>query len=43
MRDWPVEGTTGYEFANLLLGILVDPAGEGAMDEAYRSFVGRSA
>src|SRR6516165_2524151 len=27
-EDWPVEGTTGYEFANLVLGLLVGPLGE---------------
>ena len=27
-EDWPVEGTTGYEFPNLVLGLLVDPLGE---------------
>ena len=39
--DWPVAGTTGYEFTNLLNGLFVDPAGEGGMDEAYQSFIGR--
>ena len=24
--DWPVEGTTGYDYTNLALGVLVDPA-----------------
>ena len=24
--DWKVEGTTGYDFANLALGVLIDPA-----------------
>ena len=23
--DWPVEGTTGYDYANLALGVLVEP------------------
>jgi (1->4)-alpha-D-glucan 1-alpha-D-glucosylmutase len=27
-EDWLVEGTTGYEFANLVLGLLVGPLGE---------------
>ena len=27
--DWDVEGTTGYEFANLVTGLLNDPAGPG--------------
>ena len=34
--DWPVEGTTGYEFTNLVLGVLVDPGGRGALDAVYR-------
>jgi (1->4)-alpha-D-glucan 1-alpha-D-glucosylmutase len=38
--DWPVEGTTGYEFANLVLGLLVDPAGEAAFTQLYSDFVG---
>jgi (1->4)-alpha-D-glucan 1-alpha-D-glucosylmutase len=40
-EDWPVAGTTGYEFTNLLNGLFVDPAGEDGMDEAYRGFIGR--
>ncbi len=40
--DWGVDGTTGYEVANLLVGLLVDPAGEAALDAAYRAFTGRT-
>jgi (1->4)-alpha-D-glucan 1-alpha-D-glucosylmutase len=40
--EWPVQGTTGYEFANLVLGILIDPAGEHGFDEVYRGFTGES-
>ncbi|HSK86181.1 MAG TPA: malto-oligosyltrehalose synthase [Rubrobacter sp.] len=40
-EEWPVAGTTGYEFTNLVNGLFVDPAGEGGMDEAYQSFIGR--
>ncbi len=40
--DWPVDGTTGYEFLNLLNGLLVDPAGERALDRTYERFTGRS-
>jgi (1->4)-alpha-D-glucan 1-alpha-D-glucosylmutase len=36
--DWPVEGTTGYEFANLVLGLLVDPAGEAGFTQTYAAF-----
>ncbi|HWC33908.1 MAG TPA: malto-oligosyltrehalose synthase [Mycobacteriales bacterium] len=31
---WPVEGTTGYEFAALMTGLLIDPAGAAAMAAA---------
>ncbi|MGB3683466.1 MAG: malto-oligosyltrehalose synthase, partial [Rubrobacteraceae bacterium] len=41
-EDWPVSGTTGYEFTNLVNGLFVDPAGEAGMDRAYRRFIGRS-
>ncbi len=39
-EDWPVDGTTGYEFANLVLGLLVDPAGEEMFTRTYRDFTG---
>jgi (1->4)-alpha-D-glucan 1-alpha-D-glucosylmutase len=38
--DWPVEGTTGYEFANLVLGLLVDPSGEEGFTQAFTAFTG---
>jgi (1->4)-alpha-D-glucan 1-alpha-D-glucosylmutase len=38
-EDWPVEGTTGYEFANLVLGLLVDPAGEEGFSRIYAEFI----
>ncbi|HLU99903.1 MAG TPA: malto-oligosyltrehalose synthase, partial [Acidobacteriota bacterium] len=34
--DWPVEGTTGYEFLNEVNGIFVDPAGLTALKRRYR-------
>src|SRR5262249_4414506 len=37
-RNWPVAGTTGYEFLNLLGGLFVDPAGERPMTELYAKF-----
>jgi (1->4)-alpha-D-glucan 1-alpha-D-glucosylmutase len=40
--DWEVDGTTGYEFSGAVMRLLTDPAGEAAMDQAYRSFVGPS-
>jgi (1->4)-alpha-D-glucan 1-alpha-D-glucosylmutase len=39
-EDWPVEGTTGYEFANLVLGLLVGPLGEEGFTQFYRAFTG---
>jgi (1->4)-alpha-D-glucan 1-alpha-D-glucosylmutase len=40
--DWPVEGTTGYEFANLVLALMVDPASEEAFSQCYSEFAGTS-
>jgi (1->4)-alpha-D-glucan 1-alpha-D-glucosylmutase len=40
-EDWPVAGTTGYEFANLVNGLFVDSANEAGMEQAYRSFLDR--
>ena len=36
--DWPVAGTTGYEFTNLLTGLFVDGASETALTETYAAF-----
>ena len=33
LRDWPVEGTTGYEFANDVQALFVDPAAEQTLTE----------
>jgi (1->4)-alpha-D-glucan 1-alpha-D-glucosylmutase len=41
--DWPVEGTTGYDFINLANGLYVDPDGKQVMDRIYRRFLDRSA
>ena len=41
--DWPVEGTTGYDFINLVNGLYVDTDGKQAMDRTYRRFLDRSA
>jgi (1->4)-alpha-D-glucan 1-alpha-D-glucosylmutase len=38
--SWPVAGTTGYEFLNLVLGLFVDPAGERPLTRAYQRFSG---
>ncbi|GLS19776.1 malto-oligosyltrehalose synthase [Labrys miyagiensis] len=41
-EDWQVDGTTGYEFANLLTHLLIDQAGEPRLSELYRRFSGES-
>ena len=39
-REWPVQGTTGYEFMNLLNGLFVDAANGQALRELYAEFTG---
>src|SRR5690606_38984980 len=41
--DWPIHGTTGYEFADLVNRFLVHPEGLAALDAAYHGFIGRHA
>ncbi len=33
LRDWPVQGTIGYEFMNDATALFVDPDGEGALSD----------
>ncbi len=40
-EDWPVSGTTGYDYTNEGNGIFVDPEGAHQIEEIYASFVGR--
>jgi (1->4)-alpha-D-glucan 1-alpha-D-glucosylmutase len=37
--EWPVCGTTGYDFANLVNGLFVDPAAVKRLERVYRNFV----
>jgi (1->4)-alpha-D-glucan 1-alpha-D-glucosylmutase len=39
---WPVQGTTGYEFLNLVCGLHVDPAAEEALTRFYAEFTGET-
>ena len=39
-RDWPVTGTTGYDFMALVGGLFVDPGGEAPLDILYRAVTG---
>lgn len=38
--SWPIDGTVGYEFANLVLGLFVDPNSVGVLDDLYAQVVG---
>jgi (1->4)-alpha-D-glucan 1-alpha-D-glucosylmutase len=40
LPDWPVAGTTGYEFLAVADGVLVDQAAAGAFAEGYRDLTG---
>ena len=38
--DWPIDGTTGYDFLNLVTGLYHDPRGEQPMTELYAELTG---
>jgi (1->4)-alpha-D-glucan 1-alpha-D-glucosylmutase len=40
LRDWPVEGTVGYEFLNDVQGLFVDAAGERPLTALYEELTG---
>lgn len=40
LPDWPVAGTTGYEFANDVLALFVDPDAEATLDRLDAAFGG---
>ena len=40
LRDWPVAGTTGYEFANDVTALFVDPRGEAPLTRWYERLTG---
>ncbi|PGH56593.1 malto-oligosyltrehalose synthase [Azospirillum palustre] len=40
-EEWPIDGTTGYEYANLMGGLFVDPKAEEAFTRLYGDFIGR--
>ena len=41
-ESWPVEGTTGYEFLNLVGGVFIDPKAEAPLTQFYGTFAGVS-
>src|SRR5262249_12553220 len=38
--DWPIAGTTGYDYLNALNRFFVDPRGSRQLERIYSSFVG---
>ncbi len=40
LRDWPVEGTVGYEFLNDVGALFIDPAGEEPLTRFYEELTG---
>jgi (1->4)-alpha-D-glucan 1-alpha-D-glucosylmutase len=40
--EWPVDGTTGYEFASQVTELLTDARAERAFSETYRTFTGET-
>ena len=38
--DWPVHGTTGYRFMNVVNGVFVDTAARSRFDRLYGAFIG---
>jgi (1->4)-alpha-D-glucan 1-alpha-D-glucosylmutase len=43
LPDWPLHGTTGYRFLNVVTGLLVDASAKGRLDRVWRAFVGDEA
>ncbi|HVU11208.1 MAG TPA: malto-oligosyltrehalose synthase, partial [Phototrophicaceae bacterium] len=41
--DWAVDGTTGYDFMNLVNGLFVDNASEARLSQIFADYTGRSA
>ncbi|MFP5237474.1 MAG: malto-oligosyltrehalose synthase [Acidobacteriota bacterium] len=41
-ENWPIDGTSGYEFLNICNGLLVHPNGLQQLGTIYREFTGRA-
>ena len=39
-KDWPIDGTTGYEFGALMASLMVDSRGHSEIIDCYRQFTG---
>src|SRR6185312_13529465 len=42
-EEWPVDGTSGYDFTNQVNGLFIDQSNERAFDRIYLRFVGQVA
>ncbi len=40
-NDWPVSGTTGYDYLNQANGVFVNPQGAAQLEQIYSAFIGR--
>jgi (1->4)-alpha-D-glucan 1-alpha-D-glucosylmutase len=40
-EEWPVDGTSGYDFTNLVNGLFIEQANEHAFDRIYLRFAGQ--
>jgi (1->4)-alpha-D-glucan 1-alpha-D-glucosylmutase len=40
--DWPIHGTTGYDFANQVAGVLVDGSAETSVTKTFHRFIGHT-
>ncbi|MEO8549160.1 MAG: malto-oligosyltrehalose synthase [Kofleriaceae bacterium] len=40
LPPWPIDGTTGYDFADKAIALLVDPAGEAALTRTFEAYTG---
>src|SRR5215469_3974020 len=40
-ENWPIQGTTGYDFMNMVTGVLVWPQGMSELSSVYQSFLGK--
>ncbi|MDP1666552.1 MAG: malto-oligosyltrehalose synthase [Methylobacter sp.] len=38
-NNWPIHGTTGYEFANIVNGVFIDGAAEKSLTHCYARFI----
>ena len=39
-EDWPIDGTVGYEYLNVLNGLFVDPSSAESIEQTYSEFTG---